>query len=490
MSQPSAEQLFYRALELQQGNALKEAEALYREALMLAPDRPSIIANLAVVLTGQARYPEAESLCLRLLELDAADDEILTTLGVCQSSTGRKAEALLSFERALRVNPQNIEARNGHGNVLVDLKRPDEALASYNAALHLNPGHVDTLNNRGNALLSANRTAEALASYTGAYRIKPDYVRARVNASVCHLALGDFAEGWTQYEHGWSDGKRGERLELGKPWWNGKPLQGRLLVWGEQGIGDQILFSSMLPTLATRAEKVVVATDPRLMPLLQRAFPEMTIVPRNEDLGLLPFDAHIAMGSLGQHLRRQWADFPPATAYLRADPARAAALRQRLDGTKLNCGISWASKNNPYAEHKSMRLTDLQAIFEVDGINPVNLQYGDTADERRSVETAAGVCITHFDDIDNYNDIDGLAALIDACDVIVTISNTTAHLAGALGKPTLLLLPWGAGRHWYWHEGRDDSPWYPRLHIMRQPADGDWPGVVARARDWLARKTG
>jgi ADP-heptose:LPS heptosyltransferase len=151
----------------------------------------------------------------------------------------------------------------------------------------------------------------------------------------------------------------------------------------------------------------------------------------------------------------------------------------------LLCGLSWRSAAPKVGTAKSIALRDLSPLLELEGIQFVDLQYGDTVAERQTVQAATGVEVLHVDTVDNRQDLDGLAALISACDVVVTISNTTAHLAGALGIPTLLMLPTGVARHWYWHEGRVDSPWYPSIKIFRQRAVADWSGVFAEVREEL-----
>ena len=485
MTTPTAAQLFYEALALQQKNALADAEALYRKALQLAPDRPSILSNLAVVLVGQQRYEEAEKIALRLLQADPRAEDSLLILGACQSHLGRKHEALATFERALKVNPLSVDALNGHGNVLVDLRRQDEALEDYAHALRIAPNHSITLKNRGNALMSMKQTRLALESYTEA-RVHSASAISQWDESICRLSLGDFQEGWKQYESRWLEGARGAKLTSAKPWWDGKPLAGTLLVWGEQGIGDQILFAGMIPELARRTTSVLLAVDPRLVALFQRSFPEINVIARDESLPGKHFDAHMALGSIGQHLRAHWRDFPlNQAAYLLPDPIRSPAIRQRLGCGKRICGISWFSRNNEVAEEKSLRLMDLLPLLALENLQSVDLQYGDTVDERRRLSDECALRVTHFDDIDNFNDIDGLAALIAACDAVITISNTTAHLAGALGKPTFLMLPYSTGRHWYWHEDRDDSPWYPSIKIFRQSAPGNWDDVIVRIKDAL-----
>jgi ADP-heptose:LPS heptosyltransferase len=229
----------------------------------------------------------------------------------------------------------------------------------------------------------------------------------------------------------------------------------------------------------------MIAVDPRLIPLFRRSFPEATIIAKDMAKDQLSVSRQVSLGSIGQYLRKSWLDFARSDKYLCSNDTLSLSLRKRLPEKGRICGISWVSHNNAAAFHKSMRLKDLQSVLSLEGIHAVNLQYGDTLAERQSFAQDCGIPVTHLDDIDNFHDIEGLAALISACDVVVTVSNTTAHLAGALGKPTYLMVPHGAGRHWYWHENRDDSPWYPCIRIFRQTAVGDWNPVIDQVKKAL-----
>jgi ADP-heptose:LPS heptosyltransferase len=198
-------------------------------------------------------------------------------------------------------------------------------------------------------------------------------------------------------------------------------------------------------------------------------------------------DAHSPMGGLGLHLRKSWADFPRREeGYLRADPELAAKLRQRIatGGRKL-VGLSWRSLHREWGANKTAKLSDFEAILRWPNARFVDLQYGDTNEERAALRET-GIELAHLDDIDNTNDIDGLAALITACDAVVSVSNTTAHLAGALGKPVWLLVPYGQGRLWYWFKERKDSPWYPHMRVYRQVNGQSWAGLVASIQKELS----
>ena len=166
------------------------------------------------------------------------------------------------------------------------------------------------------------------------------------------------------------------------------------------------------------------------------------------------------------------------------DPARTAQLRERLHDGRRIVGLSWKSQNPRFEKAKSARLTDFEAVLRQPGCRFVDLQYGDTRADVDAVAREFGVRVEHLDDIDNNNDIDGLAALMAACDMVATVSNTTAHLAGALGRPAWVFVPYGHARLWYWFKERGDSPWYPRLRVRRQVSGQSWAELIgASARD-------
>jgi hypothetical protein len=266
-------------------------------------------------------------------------------------------------------------------------------------------------------------------------------------------------------------------------------MDGTLLVWAEQGLGDQIISASMLPELLSLAGKVVVETDPRLIPLYARSFPGIEWIAHEKTLYAGHADAQVPVCSLGQYLRPDWEAFPVRPyGYLRADPDRTAGLRHRLDDGRLVVGLSWNSLNPRYQKSKSVTLQDLAPVLKTANCRFIDLQYGDTSEERRTVELDLDVSVERLPDVDNTNDIDGLAALICACDLVVTVSNTTAHLAGALGKEALVLVPSGRGRMWFWFKDRDDSPWYPRVQLWRQQSGQPWREVIAAVAAKLATR--
>src|SRR5581483_3958702 len=365
---------------------------------------------------------------------------------------GRSAEALVSLDRALKLAPGDAAALTAKGLVLADLRRPDEALAAHRAALALDPNRPEIWINAGHVLVELQREHEALDAYAQALRLSPHDPDASFNQGVNRLRLGDFARGWEGYEQRWHTRAFAPlRRSARHPTWNGEPLAGSLLVQGEQGLGEHILFAGLLPDLATRVQNTVVEVEPRLVPLFARSFAGVVVVARGHAHHEPEIGAQIDIGSLGLHLRRDASAFPMRSGgYLRCDPVLAAQLRARLADGRLLVGLSWNSRNPKFEAAKSVSLADYAPLLRLPGCRFVDLQYGDTRAERAAATRDVGVIVEHIDDVDNTNDIDSLAALIGACDVVVTVSNTTAHLAGALGKPTFVLVPFGRGRMWFW----------------------------------------
>lgn len=467
------------------GNVLKDLgrhpEALedYDRAIALWPDYPEAHYNRGVLLQGIGRREDALAGYRRAIEVRPGYADAYNNSGVLLQDMRRFDEALSMLKQAIALNPQYAGAFNNQGNVLRDLGRYGEAVRSYESAIRLQPDFAEAWNNLGVALQNLQRWDEALASYARAVRLRPDYADAHRNDGLCRLLIGDFAEGWSRYEWRWRTTQFGGR-QPALPRWDGKPVDRGLLVRGEQGLGDQIFYAGMLPDLVRRAGHLSVCVEPRLVSLFARSFPDMTIVPDRDAVAGRDCVAEIPIGSIGGHLRRSWADFPKVKpAYLRADPLRSAGLRESLAaGGRLVCGLSWISRNEAIGSDKSIGLQDLMPLLDLRNVLFVDLQYGDTRATREALAAETGVKLVHVDAIDNHADIDGLAALIGACDVIVTVSNTTAHLAAALGRKVYLLLPFSQGLLWYWHHGRTDSPWYADVRLFRQDAPGDWRDAV------------
>lgn len=444
----------------------------------------------------------------RALAVDPRHAIACSNLGLALHRLNRNDEALAQFEKAAALNPGYAEAHSNSGVILNDLGRFSEALAAYDRAIAINPNHAQAHCNRGVALNNLNRQAEAIASYDRAIALKPDYAAAHWNRCLVHLAIGNFSHAWDEYAWRWKkreiteddQGRRpfwyGTRQRRGKhdlphgvpcafdpPFWDGSANKDSLLVWPEQGVGEQLLYSSMLNDARARVGKLTLILEQKLHPLFQRSFPKCRIVTFETAIAENNFDWQIPLGDLGRFFLDTAEDrLAQRKAYIKADRARTAAIRREIaPGKQRIVGLSWYSRNAEFGAQKTLPLDQLAPLLAIPGLRFVDLQYGDTATARAAMQRKTGVEITHVASVDNWKDIDGLAALVNACDLIVTISNTTAHIAGALGKPVILMLPQSQGRFWYWQTAREDSIFYPDMRILRQHGNGNWSGVIEQA---------
>jgi len=480
-----AEAWSYRGIVLKDLRRLDDAMASYDRALALKPDYAEAYYNRGNALQELERPDEALASYDRALALKPDLAEAWSNRGIALKDLWRLDEALASYDRALALKPDLAEAWSNRGVALKYLGRLDEALASYDRALALKPDLAKAHNNRGLVLQDLKRLDEALASYDRAIALRADYAEAYFNKSLLLLLVGEFAQGWSLYEWRWK-----ANLSVMPPYvtqrqWAGETVEGTLLVWGEQGLGDQIMFALLVPELVPYASQLAVAVDPRLVGLLQRSFPQIEVLPLDSSLPVERFAAQIALAGLGKFLRTQPSDFlRESPVLLKADEARSEILRKKLrQGGKRVCGLSWRSKNKQYGQSRSIDLPSLVPLLSKPGFVWVDLQYDDTLQERTSLRADSGLELVKLDEVDNWHDIDGLAALTNACDLIVTIDNTTAHLAAALGKPTWIMLPYSPDCRWLMD--REDSPWYSTARLFRQSRLDDWRDVVQRMNEAL-----
>jgi tetratricopeptide (TPR) repeat protein len=472
---------------INRGNALaalaqhEAAIASFDEALLRAPGYVEALSNRAVSLKALRRFDEARESCE--LALARKPDHVLSlmTLGNVLHAMERYDEALPIYERALARNPADVVLLNNRGLALVETARYGDALANAERVLALDAGNADAYFTRANALRGLSRYDEAIVSYEQAIALRPDFAMAKWNLSTCYLSLGRLAEGWKYYECRWFAQVTARPRQYPQPAWQGGRLPGTLLVWGDEGLGDQIIYASMFAELKHCADEVVAEVDARLLELYARSFPGLTFAPLRPELYGGRVDAQLPISSLPRLLRPDWQSFPQrTTGFLVPEPGRVRALRQRLaaDGRPV-IGLTWVSRNRKLGRYKSAQLRDFEALLRVPGYRFIDLQYGDTAAERETVARELGVTVEHLDDIDNTNDIDALAALAAACDVVLTVSSTTAHLAGSVGAPTFVMVPASFGNIWYWFRDRSASPWYPAVQVRRQAQQQSWSDVVA-----------
>jgi tetratricopeptide (TPR) repeat protein len=472
---------FARAVLLKQFARFSDAVASFDAALALEPDLAEAWNSRGNALMDLNRPDEAVKSYERAIAIRPEYAEAHSNRGNALHALGHLDDALASHRTAIALQSSYAEAHYNAGKVLTDLGQLEDALAAYDQAIALKPAYVEAHNNRGGVFLPLGRVDEALACYTTARRIDPDDADAHWNEGMCRLLLGQFEPGWEKYEWRWKLKTASPQRYRDYPVWPGHRVKGRLLGWSEQGLGDNIFFAGMARDLARMADQLVLEVDPRLVALFRRSLLGIEVYDQPDHLSAGAIDWAIPLGSVGQYLRRAPSDFAGAAPYLRSDPDRRQALRARLDQGSLLVGISWITTNPTSGRARTIPLAGFEPVLTLPGVLAVDLQYGDTVQEREDLERRSGLRVAHVDDVDNFSDIDGLAALITACDLVVTIDNTTAHLAAALGTPTFVLL--SAAPDWRWQLSREDSPWYPSARLFRQRRIRDWDDVMARVRD-------
>lgn len=460
--------------------------------------RASALVQQGLQLIIQGRYEEALAAEEAALGLAPALPDAHSYRGSALLQLGRLDEALASYEKVVRLAPNAAVAHYNRANALQQLRRYDEALQSLKRALKLQPRYTDALSLTGVVLQAMGDTSSALEHYDAAIRINPNAADAHYNKGLALLTAGEFTHAWEHYEWRlrWDVTVRvGQSRSVDRvaPDWDGKPTSKPILVIPEQGLGDQILYAGMLADLQAIAPGSTVCLEPRLIPLFERSFERLNFsspfdIDAEQCIKDRSFSAQIHIGSLGKYFRADAAGLSRVnTPYLKADPIKTSRLHSRIAKPgRIVCGISWRSKNADIGADKSLSLETLVPVLTAEGVDFVDLQYGDTAEERYRLKQAHGVHVQHLDDVDNTNDLDSLAALISACDIVITISNVTAHIASALGKPTIVMLSNLPTPLWYWPKNDLDTLWYPSTVLARQNQLGIWPEVVSSVETMLA----
>jgi tetratricopeptide (TPR) repeat protein/ADP-heptose:LPS heptosyltransferase len=467
--------------------------AAYRRAVAIDARLAPVWSNLGVALLETGEVEAAIAACRLAVEIAPAFAAAWNNLGTALRERGEHAEAARAFERAVEQAPRFAEAWSNLGGARLELGALEEAMAAHRRALELAPRDARVHYNLGIAHERCRQYEAALARYREAVALDPGFAAAHLRLACVLLMRGEFASGWALYEWRWREkNARPKRYDFTA--WTGSRTAGRrLLLWGEQGIGDEIIYASMIGELVQAGLRITLETDPRLVSLMRRSFPGVEVVVRENPPALDPaaFDWQCPLASLGRWLRPSFGSFPRHAGYLVADPQRVVQFSERLRQAPREkvVGLSWISANREIGPDKSIALADWAKVLGMPGVRFVDLQYGDTAREREALEKGHGLKILHLDELDLFNDLEALAALCAACDLVVTVSNVTAHMAGALGRPVWLLAPGAQGRIWYWFCERSDSPWYPSMRIFTQPAPGRWQETLeAVARELAAFK--
>jgi tetratricopeptide (TPR) repeat protein len=474
--------LFQRAVALHQQGQLGAAEQVYLQVVQRDPRHAEAIHHLGVLAFRAGAFADAVRLIGDSLALQRRNAAAHSNLGLALQQLGRLEEALASFERALALQADFPEALYNRANVQRELGRPEAALAGYDDALRRRPAYVEAHVNRGRTLRDLGRMDEAIAAYDAALRLQPGFATAELNQGIVRLALGDFARGLAQFEARWREPQLAAAARrLPMPVWDGSaPLAGAtLLLHAEQGLGDTLQFCRYVPLLAARGARVVLEVQAPLAGLLRRMPGVAAVVTRGEELPRADF--HCPLVSLPLRCGTTLATIPAGDAYLQADVQRVARWAERLGARRagLRIGLVWSG--NP--AHRNDRTRSLPLAMLLHPLLEADAELVSLQKEVPSEDDVA-VAAAHAERLRSFGaelaDFDDTAALTACVDLVIAVDTAVAHLAGALGKPLWLLLPFAAD--WRWLMTRSDSPWYPTARLFRQPRPGDWASVLEELR--------
>ena len=464
------------------------------------PDDLDVLRLVANAYTKLGQFPLAIRFLKRVINLDPKDFETWLNLTSAAACSQQNTEALYFATQAISIRPTDPRAHLNLGGALSSAGRLEDALYCFETVLKLDPGSVAALSNcalifdkRGDhdtALSYLNRCNTLVTSGSK----QEDELFYKM--SYPHLSKGNLKQGWAMYEYGFKPNNvlsRGPKRIFSAPKWNGQPIHGqKLLVWREQGLGDELMFFHTLPEVFTQCNDVIIECESRLVSLFERSFPNCLV--RAQDFSTLTgasphndFDYHIPVGSLLQLFRNDISNFSRNKPYLKPAPDQVMNFSERLSTFKNKklVGICWRSgsvsveRNIHYAP-----LSSWKPIFDIENVVFVNLQYGDCRSEIEEAKKALDIDIINWPDLDLRNDLEGVAALIANMDCVVSVGTAVAQMAGALGIPLKLLV----SRDWVLL-GQNQYPWFGNTELFAsdilQPVEPLIPQVANQLQNFL-----
>lgn len=500
----------------------ESAQAYYQRALQYRPDYAEAYHNLGIILNQRRQWQDALSFFNKAIDLKPDYLEAYTSCGNALIELGKHDFAVAHFDHVLQIQPHNPLALNGRGvalkhlrqhalalasfdaalaarpgfaeatlnraNALLALDRHDEALEAYDAALALTPHNPQVYSNRGNAYLDLGQYDAAMQDYDRALQLEPDNATVLWNKALICLVHGDFNQGWKLFEHGWeAEGPpRGYRRVCPQPLWLGDtPIAGkRLLLTAEQGLGDTVQFVRYAKLAAHAGAQVTLEAQPALVELLKTMGPEFAVVERGT--GFEAYDLYCPYMSLPLAFQTSLATIPAEIPYLRVpEAAHRYEFHTAADQgpPRLKVGLVWSGSITHMRDAK--RSIPLQNLIP---LMTLPVEFHCLQKELRSADEAVMATLPIQDHRAQLNQFADTAALIDAMDVVITVDTSVAHVAGAMGKPVWVLLPFVPDYRWLL--AREDSPWYPTARLFRQPQRADWTAVVTRVGQELQALAG
>lgn len=476
-----------------------DALAALQSTLRISPNRLEVICQISFVLSEGGRFNEALAAADKGLSIDPEAAHPHDVRGLALMGLGRLDDTIKCFRRALIIDREYVAAMINFGNALQAKGDYEDAITCFDEAIYFEPGNCLAFNNLGLACAAQGKFDEAEQALRQAVAVDPTFPEAHFNLSRILLMQGNYADGWRENEWRWrcKDFPSTWR-DFPYPLWQGEPLDGKtILLWSEQGIGDEIMFANPIPDLLATGAHLVMECGERLVPIFERSFEGAVVVARHDPpdgkIALADVDFQAPFGSLCLHFRTSKDDFTNYDGhYLLADPERTAELRDRYQsfGPGPVIGICWRSGNPVVGEERSVPLAWWDSILSHGPCQFISLQYGDVDEDLAEVWSRTGVTIHRDSEVDPFASAEDWFAQVAAMDLVISVDNSTIQVSGSLGVPT-----WNLLSHlpeWRFGLEGEDHDWHPYVRVFRQAEPGDWGPVVTRISEelaaWLALK--
>lgn len=442
----------------QRGDLVSAVNA-YQQALEIDGNYANALSNLAMTLIAQGKLDTAENYLQKAVCQKPDSAEFINNLGVLFNRQGLFENAARQSQKAIDINPEYMEARNNLGTALMELARFDQAQAAFEKAIELDP----------------------------------ECAPAHHNLGLILLLKGHYEQGWSQYEWRWQNrgdlGSTPKRPFKQKRWDGVTQGMGKLLIWTEQGVGDEAQFSGLVPYILSLGIDIILECDRRLIGLFKRSFPEITVVARTDKPAEILSDNSIThqipIASIPNVLKVPLEEMVSGNAYLVADRQKRDRLRAdyKKNGDELLIGISYTSSNRQQGPQRSVGLQQWGEILRTPNTRFINLQYGDCASRLKQARDMFGIEIIDDKNVDPIADLDLFSAQTAAMDLVISADNSTVHFAGALGVKTCTMLP--VVPDWRWGLAGETTPWYRQMQLFRQEKAGRWETVISNIAEQL-----
>lgn len=485
-------------ISFRQTGQLTKSISTHNKAIEINPNEPVSQFNLGLSLHKNQQIDEAIEAYQETISLDPLLSEPHYFLGLAFQKRYRTRESIQEFKKVIELEPDYTKTYTALADSYAALELYNEAIEMYKKAIKLNPKDAKSFNDMGLAYNNLNETSKAILAFKTAIRIEPKSAVARNNLGRTYIGMQRFKEGFGLCEWRWKTYQKseggGRQTEIGDafdgdlPKWRGEAGK-RLYIWAEQGIGDEIMYASLMSEISGLCKEVTLECDHRLIPLFSKSLSKkIKYQPRNQTRKVLDHDFQIPIGSLPSILRPDAESFANAQKpYLHGNQEIAGRLRRQILGDKKAkiIGLSWHTDSNiQSAHHRNIRLSEIAQTFMGSDAIFVSLQYGQVSKEICSINSSKYIDLREVPEIDKKLDISGLSSLMLACDYVLCIDNSVVHLAGALGVNTKLLLP--TIHDCRWGINQKTTVWYDSVELFHKPSTNDWKTTLTEVKSKIS----